>query len=171
MISRTHPMPPGTGAFSSTCGQRGRGHSNLHLRQDIHQDLLQKTRSEEPRARGTSPRATVATTRRLGRQGTKKMGTGPSGSSSISDRQPQGQQQQLQQQLDLDHRRAIEKLNLELEEAQTNANMSYASVVKGTPPPPLPPPRPDLHPQQQPLPQGDLEQRQTFESLFTLYDS
>jgi hypothetical protein len=54
-----------------------------------------------------------------------------------------------------------------LEVAKTNANVSYASVIKGTPPPPLPQPQP----KQQPQPEGDLEQSQAFESLFTLYDS
>jgi hypothetical protein len=41
---------------------------------------------------------------------------------------------QRQQQERLDHKRAIEKLNLELEVAKTNAaNVSYASIVKGMP--------------------------------------
>jgi hypothetical protein len=56
--------------------------------------------------------------------------------------QPRGQQQQ--QQLDLDHQRVIEKLNLELEVARTNAtartSMSYTNVVKGSPPFTTPPP-------------------------------
>jgi hypothetical protein len=51
--------------------------------------------------------------------------------------QPRGQQRQ-QQQSDLAHQRVIEKLNLELEverantNAKTTANISYASLVKGT---------------------------------------
>jgi hypothetical protein len=85
-------------------------------------------------------------------------------------RQPRGQQQQ--QQRNLDHRRAIKKLNLELEVTKTKANVLYASIIKGTPPPPLPPSRPQPQPQQQPQPQprstGNLERGQAFESLFTL---
>jgi hypothetical protein len=96
--------------------------------------------------------------------------------------QPQGQQQQQQQQQrDLDHRRVIERLNLELEVARTNANprtngTSYANVVKGAPyttlPPPLPlPPPPAPLPQPQPAPKDDLERRQAVNRLFTLYES
>jgi hypothetical protein len=94
----------------------------------------------------------------------------------------QQQQQQQQQQRDRDHRRfVIEKLNLELEVARTNAGArtngtSYASVVKGTftsPPPPLhplpqPPPRPL---QLQPAPEDDLDRRHAVDRLFTLYES
>jgi hypothetical protein len=80
------------------------------------------------------------------------------------------QRQQQQQQRDLDHQRAIEKLNFELEVAKTNANVSYASIVKGTPPPP--PPRPQQpQPQPQPHSTGDLKRRQAFENLFILYES
>jgi hypothetical protein len=75
----------------------------------------------------------------------------------------------------------IEKLNLELEVARTNAGArtnvtSYANVVKGafTSPPPLllplpqPPPRPLPL---QPAPEDDLERRQAVDRLFTLYES
>jgi hypothetical protein len=41
--------------------------------------------------------------------------------------QPQGQQQQQLQQRDLDHRRVIERLNLELEVARTNARTNGTS--------------------------------------------
>jgi hypothetical protein len=93
--------------------------------------------------------------------------------------QPRGQQQQ--QQRDLNHKRVIEKLNLKLEVARTN--VLYANVVKGSPPFTTPPPPPPARPQQQPPPQqqpqpqptpcsaDDLERRQAFENLFTLYDS
>jgi hypothetical protein len=67
----------------------------------------------------------------------------------------------------------IERLNLKLEVARTNARTngtSYANVVKGapftTPPPPLPPPQP----LPQPAPEDDLERRQAVDSLFTLYE-
>jgi hypothetical protein len=43
-----------------------------------------KNSGGKPQAQGTSPRATAATTRRLGSHGTQDMGTGPSGSSSSS---------------------------------------------------------------------------------------
>jgi hypothetical protein len=71
----------------------------------------------------------------------------------------------------------IERLNLELEVARTNARTngtSYANVVKGSPPVTTPPPplRPVMP---QPLPEtvseDDLEWRQAVESLFTLYES
>jgi hypothetical protein len=90
------------------------------------------------------------------------------------------QQQQQQQQRDTDHRRfVIEKLNLELEVARTNAGArtngtSYANVMRGaftSPPLPLPlqplPPPPPL----QPAPEDDLERRQAVDRLFTLYES
>jgi hypothetical protein len=83
----------------------------------------------------------------------------------------------------MDHRRfVIERLNLELEVARTNAGartngMSYANFVRGaftSPPPPLqlppPPPRPLPLPQQ-PAPEDDLERCQAVNRLFTLYDS
>jgi outer membrane protein TolC len=69
----------------------------------------------------------------------------------------------------------IERLNLELEVARTNARTngtSYANVVKGsftTPPPPLPPVLPQPLPQT--VPEDDLERRQAVNSLFTLYES
>jgi hypothetical protein len=92
--------------------------------------------------------------------------------------------QQQQQQRDTDHRRfVIEKLNLELEVARTNAGArtnrtSYAIVVWGaftSPPPPLPPqPLPPPPPRplpRQPAPEDDLERRQAVDRLFTLYES
>jgi hypothetical protein len=89
-------------------------------------------------------------------------------------------QQHQQQQRDTDHRRVIEKLNLELEVARTNASArtigsSYASVVKGsftTPPPPLPLRTPPPPPLQAP-PQGDLDldRRHAVDKLFVLYES
>jgi hypothetical protein len=91
--------------------------------------------------------------------------------------QSRGQQQQ-QQQRNLDHRRVIEKLNLELEVARTNARInvgkSYTNVVKGSHPfttPPPPPPAKPPQPQPQPCSEDDLERRQALENLFTLYDS
>jgi hypothetical protein len=71
----------------------------------------------------------------------------------------------------------IERLNLELEVARTNARTKgtlYASVVKGlhpftTTPPSLPPVMPQPLPQ--PVPEDDLERRKAVDSLFTLYES
>jgi hypothetical protein len=70
--------------------------------------------------------------------------------------------QPWQQQSDITHRRAMERLNLQLEVARANAgtrSVSYANVVKGMPPFSTPPPQ--LHhppspqpPAQQPLPTG-----------------
>jgi hypothetical protein len=74
---RSRVSPTRTSTTWSTCGQQGRGQPNLHLRQD----LLQKTRAGEPRARGTAPRATAAT-RRLGSCGTQEMGLSGSSSSN-----------------------------------------------------------------------------------------
>jgi hypothetical protein len=71
----------------------------------------------------------------------------------------------------------IKKLNLEFEVARTNArtNVLYANLVKGSPPFTTPPPPPPARPQQQPPPQpcseDDLERRQAYKNLFTLYDS
>jgi hypothetical protein len=90
--------------------------------------------------------------------------------------EPRGQQQQ-QQQRNLNHWRVIEKLNLELDVARTNARInvgtSYANVVKGSHPFTTPPPPPAKPPQPQPqsCSEDDLERRQAFETLFTLYDS
>jgi hypothetical protein len=72
----------------------------------------------------------------------------------------------------------IERLNWELEVARTNARTnvgtSYANVVKGShsftkTPPPLPPEK-QPQPQPQPSSEDDLERRQAFNNLFTLYD-
>ncbi len=66
------------------------------------------------------------------------------GTQQQQQQQPRGQQRQ-QQQSNLAHKRAIQKLNLELEVARINANAktttagkSYANVVKGTPSFPTP---------------------------------
>jgi hypothetical protein len=72
----------------------------------------------------------------------------------------------------------IEKLNLELEVAMTNAGArtnetSYGNVVRGavtSPPPPLPLPPLPPPPPLQPAPE-DLERRQAVDRLFTLYES
>jgi hypothetical protein len=83
----------------------------------------------------------------------------------------------------MDHQRfVIERLNLELEVARTNAGArtngtSYANVVRGaftSPPPPLPHPPPPSRPlplPQQPAPEDNLERRQAVDRLFTLYES
>jgi hypothetical protein len=87
--------------------------------------------------------------------------------------QPRGQQQQR----NLDHQRVIERLNLELEVARTNARTNgtlYANVLKGftTPPPPLPlPPPPAPLPQPQPVPEDDLKRHLAVDKLFSLYES
>jgi hypothetical protein len=75
----------------------------------------------------------------------------------------------------------IERLNLELEVARTNARnvgRSYANVFKGslpftTPPPPLPPAKqqPQTQPQPQPVSEDDLERREAVKNLSTLYAS
>jgi hypothetical protein len=83
--------------------------------------------------------------------------------------QQQQQQPRQQQQSVIAHQRAIERLNLQLEVARVNAGakatMSYANVVKGTPPftippPTLPPPTstplPPPTSAQQPPPTGEV---------------
>jgi hypothetical protein len=81
----------------------------------------------------------------------------------------------------MDHRRVIERLNLELEVARTNAGArtngtSYANIVRGapftSPPPPLPLPLPPAPlPRPQTASEDDLEQRLAVDKLFSLYKS
>jgi hypothetical protein len=110
----------------------------------------------------------------LGREASPPKQQAGKGKGTQRQQQPRGQQQQ--QQRDLDHRRVIERLNLELEVARTNARTNgtlYANVVKGTPftKPPLP--LPPVMPQPLPLPvsEDDLERHQAVDTLFTLYES